>query len=160
MDFLYGQGSDEDLLYRAIPINLGLSMQYSNNLLFQLALAKLYYEIGNFNEAESVLAQLLNDGNKPYHNLIADEAHYFLGTIASNKENFMIAIEHYKHILASNPKLPNYLLPWTYFRSAQCNWRLGNIPIARSLLKKTLEADNVNDVHKEANRLLKALSNN
>ena len=72
----------------------------------------------------------------------------------------MIAIEHYKHILASNPKLPDYLMPWTYFRTAQCNWRLGNVQIARSFLEKTLSANNVNDVHTEANQLLKALSSN
>jgi len=158
VDFLYGQGSHDDLLYRAIPINLGLSMQYSDNLLFQLALAKLYYEIENFDGAESVLVQLLNDSSRPYHNLISNEAHYFLGTIAFNKEKYSMAIEHFEHIFASNPRLPDYLIPWTYFRSAQCHWRLGNIPIARKLLEKTLGADNVNGVHFEANNLLKELA--
>jgi len=160
IDFLFGQGTNEDLLYRAIPTNLGLSMQYPDNLLFSLALAKLYYEVGNFDEVKAILTEILNGNNKPYHNHIIDEASYYLGTIAFNQENYLLGIEHYNPILASKPKLPSYVLPWTYFRSAQCYWRLGNISKARAMLNHTLETENVNNVHNEANQLLKILSKN
>jgi|GEM_PF-5112523 len=160
MDFLFGQGTDEDLLYRAIPTSLGLSMQFPNNLLFSLTLAKLYYEVGNVDEAKAILTEILNGNNKPYQNYIIDEARYFLGTIAFNQENYLLGIEHYNPILASKPKLPSYVLPWTYFRSAQCYWKLGNIDRARAMLNHTLKTENVNNVHNEANQLLKILSKN
>lgn len=158
IDYLYGQGTDEDLLFQAIPTNLGLQMEYPNNLLFQLALGKLYYETENLDEAKSIFVQILNDTTKTYYSFIIDETRYFLGTIAFKEEDHESAIEFYKHILEAKPIIPSYLLPWSYFRSAQCHLQLSNDSTACILLQQTLNSDNINNVHDQAKQLLDSLT--
>lgn len=61
---------------------------------------------------------------------------------------------HFKDIIKAKPRQPEYLMPWSYLRAAQCAAKLGNRAMAASMINEVVKSPDVFGIHKLAQQLL------
>lgn len=80
-----------------------INHRFPNDPQIMLSLALLEKEIGNTKQAKALLNELLSAGKN------TDEAHYYLGNIATEEEKTDVAVSHYRQVGESREFLPSQL---------------------------------------------------
>lgn len=154
LNLLFAAGlSPEELQGRAIPLALELHHRYPSNALFHLALAKISYEAGHIEEAKAHSREIVARG-ATYGRTFALEARYYLGVVALEESECGTGIQHLMEIVRARPRHPDYLMPWSLLRLAQCNAALGRQDAATTFARQVLAYPNIENVHREARALL------
>jgi len=153
LSLLYGRALPEELATRAIPLVLGLHVQYPSNGLFHVGLAKMYYEAGNREECKAECSRILRSATQ-YAGAFHHEARYFLGVIAFEDNDCRTASRLFGEILNASPRQPDYLVPWSNLRAAQCEITSGNFERAIMFAQNALKSANGTDVRRLAEQLL------
>jgi tetratricopeptide (TPR) repeat protein len=140
------RGTEEQLFKYALPAAQELIERYPDNPSFIVLLSKLAHDLGFTEDAKRTLDQAL--ARRALVTVAARaEALFVLGAIASDEDCCVDAAAYFDRVIALEPQYPEYLLPWTFYRAAECQVRLGAFEGASSLILFGLRSRNVNAVH-------------
>ncbi|HTU48508.1 MAG TPA: hypothetical protein VMF91_25830 [Bryobacteraceae bacterium] len=135
LNLVFNRHHLDDMGVRAIPLALELHLRYPSNGLFHLALTKVSLETGNLDECRSYASEIVS---APYANLFGNEAHYLLGMADFGSHDYSEALKEFQAVIIAAPSRPAYVLPWSYFRAAQCAVHLNEQKNAKSYLESAL----------------------
>jgi hypothetical protein len=156
MNFIYGLGDVNDMNARAIPIAIELHLRYRANPLFHLSLAKLGYEVGDVEEEKQRHSEIVRR-EKQYGGTFAAEARYFLGVMARDEGDEQAALKYLVPVLIARPLHPEYLLPWTFLRTAQAYAALGSADLANYFANEAMRSTDATDVRSAGRAVLKSI---
>lgn len=145
----------DDLATRASAVALALRAQYPKSRLLGLTAAKVAYAAGDKDDALSGFSSLTAPMQTPDVSFL--EASYYLGVLAQDAGDFLLAKQYFLAASRVTPGVPPYVLPWTRLRLAACLIELGDREEAARLLALVLRGPNVNDARTEAGELQRRL---
>jgi hypothetical protein len=153
LNLLYAAGTAEEIQERAVPLALELHLRHASNPLFHLALMKISYEAGDREEALTHSREIVARA-AAYGGTFAHEARYYLGVLALERSDCRTGIQPLMEVVRARPKNPEYLMPWSLLRLAQCHAALGRREAAIASAREVLTHANVEEVHSQARVLI------
>jgi hypothetical protein len=149
--------NDAEYSDRAIGLCEELHRTFPSQPFFYTLLAGLYHKNHQWDNSIRVAREILAQAptNPYYSNYLVYQAKYLIAESSFFQGKYQEALPFFDEIIASQLQRPGYLLPWSHLRRGTIYDLQGEKQKATAEYKRVLEMENVHDVHKMAQGLLK-----
>lgn len=142
---------------QAIALNKALHEKFPKNPFFHTLLAGTYHKFHDWENSRRIAQAIIVNADSPYYSeYLIYQAKYLLGESAYFLGKYQEALPLFDEIIAKQPELPAYLIPWSHLRRGAIYNVTGEKEKANADLQIVLKMKDVHHVHDFANALLKS----
>ena len=153
---IYKEEKDPALRARAQTLSEELRRKYPHNPFFHTLLAGIYHKQHDWQRSIQTAREILAQANtqRYYSDYLIYQAKYLIGESSFFLGQNEQALQAFDEIIASQPRQPTYLLPWTHLRRGTIYSLKGQQEQAMAEFQLVLKMDDVLHVHDLARGLL------
>ncbi len=143
---------------QAMALNTALHEKFPNNPFFHTLSAGTYHKFQDWEHSRQMAQEIIAKAKTSphYSEYLVYQAKYLLGESSYFLGKYQDALPMFDEIIAKQPELPSYLIPWSHLRRGAIYNQTGEKEKARAELQLVLKMKDVHHVHDFANALLKS----